>query len=101
VERWKQERGEDVSLSTVNGELNIILGCFSPAVDWGRLALSPLRTVKNYKVDDNRIRVFSDDELRTVLTAPANVALMCRVTLISLNRISEVLALRREHLGVS
>jgi integrase len=101
VERWKQERAEDVSKSTVNRELNIIRGCFSRAVDWGRLALSPLRSVKNYKVDDHRIRVLSDDELRTVLTAPADVALMCRVTLISLNRISEVLALKREHIGPS
>jgi hypothetical protein len=101
VERWKQERAADVSKSTVNRELNIIRGCFSRAVDWGRLALSPLRAVKAYKVDDSRIRVLGDDELRIVLTASADVALLCRVTLISLNRISEVLALRREHLGAS
>ena len=37
IERWKQERAEDVSQSTVNRELNIIRGCFSRAVDWGRL----------------------------------------------------------------
>jgi len=46
VERWKQERAEDVSRSTVNCEINIIRGCFSRAVEWGRLALSPLRSVK-------------------------------------------------------
>jgi integrase len=101
VERWKQERASDVSKSTVNRELNIIRGCFSRAVDWGRLALSPLRSVKVYKVDDSRIRVLNDDELSMVLTAPADVALLCRVTLISLNRISEVLGLRRQHLGAS
>jgi len=101
VERWKQERAEDVSKSTVNRELNIVRGCFSRAVDWGRLAMSPLRTVKPYKVDDQRIRVLTDEELRLVLSAPADVALMCRVTLISLNRISQVLALRGEHIGPS
>jgi site-specific recombinase XerD len=91
VERWKQERAEDVSKSTVNRELNIIRGCFSRAVEWGRLALSPLPSVKPYKVDDQRIRVLSDDELQLVLSASSDVALICRVTLISLNRISEVL----------
>jgi len=101
MSRWKQERASDVSKSTVNRELNIIRGCFSRAVDWGGLALSLLRSVKAYKVDDSRIRVLNDDELRMVLTAPAEVALLCRVTLISLNRISEVLGLRREHLGAS
>jgi integrase len=101
VERWKQERSEDVSKSTVNRELNIVRGCFSRAVEWGRLSLSPMRTVKPYKVDDARVRVLTDDELRTVLGAAPDVALMCRVTLVSLNRISEVLALRREHLGPS
>lgn len=101
IERWKQERAEDVSKSTVNRELNIIRGCFSRAVDWGRLGLSPLRAVKPYKVDDQRIRVLNDDELTRVLALPADVALMCRVTLVSLNRISEVLALKRDHLGPS
>jgi len=52
-------------------------------------------------VDDSRIRVLNDEELRLVLGASAAVALLCRVTLVSLNRISEVLALRREHLGPS
>jgi len=85
----------------VNRELNIIRGCFSRAVEWGRLAISPMRTVKTYNVDDSRVRVLTDDELKTVLTAPVDVALLCRVTLISLNRISEVLALRREHFGPS
>jgi hypothetical protein len=70
IERWKQERAAEVSKSTVNRELNIIRGCFSRAVEWGRLGISPLRTVKHYKVDDCRIRVLSDDELQLVLTAP-------------------------------
>lgn len=101
IERWKQERAADVSKSTVNRELNIIRGCFSRGVDWGRLALSPLRTVKNYNVDDQRIRVLNEDELQLVLSTSADVALICRVTLVSLNRISEVLGLRREHIGPS
>jgi hypothetical protein len=59
----------------VNRELNIVRGCFSRAVKWGRLAVSPLHAVQSYKVDDCRIRVLSDDELRLVLSAPPFVAL--------------------------
>jgi hypothetical protein len=41
-----------------------------------------LASVSPFKVDDARIRVLSEDELHTVLTAaPADVALMYRVTL--------------------
>src|SRR6202163_221293 len=42
VERWKGQRAEQVKRSTVNRELNIVRGCFSRAVEWGRLAVSPL-----------------------------------------------------------
>src|SRR5262245_12200222 len=38
----------------------------------------------------------NDDELRHVLTARDDVALMCRVMLVSLNRISEVLVRRAD-----
>jgi hypothetical protein len=57
VERWKGQRAEQVSRSTVNRELNIVRGCFSRAVEWGRLGISPLRSVKPYRVDNVRVRV--------------------------------------------
>ena len=50
--------------------------------------------MKTYKVDDCRLGVLNQDELRRGLTAAEPVALMCRMTLITLGRISEVLALR-------
>ena len=69
-----------------------------------RMVSAPRRVfsaVKIYKVDDQRIRVLNDAELHLVLSTQADAALMCRVTLVSLNRISEVLGLRREHIGAS
>jgi integrase len=102
IERWKSTRAESVSRSTVNRELNIIRGCFARGVEWGRLLQSsPLLQVKPYKVDDTRVRVLNDDELRLVLDADPWVALVCRVTLECLPRLSEVLGLRREHIGSS
>jgi hypothetical protein len=64
--------------STVNRELNIVRGCFTKAVEWKLLAESPIRSID----------------------APF-VVLVCRATLESLARISELLTLRREHVGPS
>jgi integrase len=100
VERWKRERAAVVSQSTVNRELNIVRGCFSRAVDWGRLGVSPLRSVKSYRVDDVRVRVASPEEINTLLAgAPRDLNLLARFTLESLLRLSEALNLRREDIG--
>ena len=52
VELWKTLRAREVSQSSVNGELNMIRGCFSRAVEWGRLLVSPMKAVKPYRVDN-------------------------------------------------
>ncbi len=100
VESWKQKRSVVVSKSTVNRELNIVRGCFTLAVKWKRITTSPLADVKNFKVDDQRVRVLNDTELQKVLTCPDPfVALVCRTTLECLPRLSEVLGIHRTHVG--
>lgn len=102
IEKWKIARANAVAQSTVNRELNIVRGCFARAVEWGHITTSPLAPVKPYTVDDRRIRVLTDAELRTVLTqADPTVALICRVTLECLPRLSEVLGIHKSHLGPS
>ena len=102
IEKWKLARAQQVELSTVNRELNVIKGMFSRAVEWKMLTGSPASGVKKYRVDDARIRVLTDAELQTVLTkTPADIALLCRATLECLPRLSELLTLRREHIGSS
>jgi integrase len=102
VERWKRERADEVSRSSVNRELNIIRGCFSRAVEWGRLGVSPLRTVKPYRVDNVRLRVCSSEEIKSILEGGSrDLALLTRVTLESLLRLSEALRLRREDIGAA
>jgi len=100
VERWKRERADIVTQSTVNRELNIVRGCFSRAVEWGRLGVSPLRSVKAYRVDDVRFRVCSPADIKALLDgAPADLRLIARLTLESLLRLSEAVNLRREDIG--
>ena len=100
IERWKTHRAAAVSKSTVNRELNIIRGCFSRAVEWGRLGISPLRSVKTYRVDNVRLRVCSPEEIKTLLDGcPPDLRLLARLTLESLLRLSEALNLRQEDMG--
>jgi integrase len=100
VERWKTLRARDVARSSVNRELNVIRGCLSRAVEWGRLIVSPMKSVKPYRVDNVRTRVLSPDEITLVLAScPPALALIARTTLESLPRLSEVLNLRLDDLG--
>ena len=104
VEKWKTLRAKRVKKATVNCELNIVRGCFSRAVEWGRLSKSPVTGVKPFRVDNTRLRVLSPDENARVLTdAPEDLALIARVTLEGLLRLLEVLNLttsdiKKDHL---
>jgi integrase len=100
IERWKRDRADEVSRSTVNRELNIVRGCFSRAVEWGHLGVSPLRSVKPYRVDDVRLRICSPGEIKTVMDGlSGDLKLLARLTLESLLRLSEALALRRDDIA--
>ena len=100
IERWKTHRSKDVMPATVNRELNIIRGCFSRAVEWGHSALSPVRGVKPYRVENTRTRILSSEEIQRVLDGSSgDLGLIARATLESLFRLSDVLRLRTEDIG--
>ena len=63
VDKWKTLRARQVKKATVNRELNIVRGCFSRAVEWGRLNKSPVTEVKPFRIDNTRRRVLSSDEI--------------------------------------
>lgn len=124
LERWKAARAKHVSQSTVNRELNIVRGCFARGVEWDRIARSPVRSVKPYRVDNIRLRILTDAETSRLLSEEAtaeafaaaaakkkaiklspalvpDLRLMARTTLCTLLRLSEVLALRRQDIGAT
>ena len=102
IERWKSVRAKAVSPATVNRGLNIVRGCFSRAVEWGHLSVSPVKTVRPYHVENVRTRILSTEEIQRVLEACSeDLRLMARATLESLFRVSEVLNLRAEDIGPS
>src|SRR5206468_9328013 len=80
------------------------------------LSLSPMRRIKAYRVEDARLRVCTPAEIKTLLegtpkptkhhrkprkgaVALADLRLLARLTLESLPRLSECLALRRDDIG--
>jgi integrase/recombinase XerD len=100
IEKWRVARAKEVGQSTVNRELNTVRGLFRWAVTMKHLTDSPASRVAPYRVDGVRLRVLTDDEIQTVLTqTPSEIALLCRATLECLPRLSELLSLRREHIG--
>lgn len=102
IEKWKLDRAKSTGPSTVNRELTALKGFLRRCVEWKYLRESPAAAVRKYRTDDIRIRVLTDDEIKTVLTkTPEEIALLCRATLECLPRLSELLALRREHIGAS
>jgi integrase len=102
IEQWRSVRVREVSRSSVDREQHIIQGCFTLAVRWKRLARSPFadKAVGYYNEKTGRLRVLSDEELARLLRdGDPTVALICRVTLECLPRLSEVLNLHRDHFG--
>lgn len=107
IERWRNARvktpirgGRTLGRSSVNRELIVVRGCFSKAVEWKRLTESPVDGIEPWETDDTAIRVLTAEERVIVLTQlPPLHAMLCRVTLEALLRLSEVLGLRREDLG--
>jgi integrase len=79
-----------------------VRACFRQAVKWKKLRVSPCEVVAAWDLEEKRRRVLSPDELRIVLQGlPPKYALMCRVTLECLARLSEVLSLMRADIGPS
>ena len=64
IERYKQERRQQVSPATVNRDLAILSSFFSKAVEWGKLPLHPMRggRVKKLPGEVSRERILTPEE---------------------------------------
>ncbi len=69
IESYKQERlKEGVKPSTVNRELNILRAILHKAKEWGMYS-GELPKIKTYRVDDERVRYLSPEELKALIDA--------------------------------
>jgi len=71
VERFKAARVEHVTKSTVNRDLAVLKRLFSLAVDWGLVVKNPLRKVALYRIEEQLMRVLTEEEERRLIEASA------------------------------
>lgn len=74
VEKWRSERRRaGISPATINRDLVTLRAVLSKAVDWEILPRHPLRTVKQFKVDNRTMKRFlsfdEESRLRSALTS--------------------------------
>ena len=67
IEGYKRLRKEDVSAATVNRTLNVLSSMFNRAIDWGMAKENPMRKVKRYRLDNQRLRYLEKSEIQALL----------------------------------
>ena len=72
IEDFKHYRVKQVKPITVNGDLKVLRVLFNVAVKWRKIGKNPVDTVKPInikKTDQNRVRFFSEEELKIIFKA--------------------------------
>jgi len=67
IEQYKQQRIKQVSPATVNRELACLKVMFKKAVEWGKMATNPARSIKLLRENNRRLRYLSQGEINTLL----------------------------------
>jgi integrase len=102
VERWRAARAKQASRNTVERDEHAVRGCFTYAEELYKKQkfTSPCAELKAWKPDEQKRHALSTDELAIALQRlPPRLALICRITVECLPRLSEVLDLQRSDLG--
>jgi len=67
---WRKHRkhkGKYISNRTVNIDLIYLSQCLKLAIEWGHLDINPCKKIRRFKESKNRIRFFSEAEVKTLL----------------------------------
>ena len=62
VERFKGQLAQVVALATVNRHLALLSSLFNKAIAWGKAERNPVKDVKPFKENNERVRFLSDEE---------------------------------------
>jgi len=95
LEKYKLQRKNEVSASTVNRELTCMNHMQNKAVEWGLLDFNRLRIVRRFKEPPGRLRYLTDSEIGKLLKSCANH--IKSIVMVALNtgmRKGEILNLR-------
>jgi integrase len=69
IQRWQVQRARAVKKNTVNREFNVLATMLEKAVAWKLLDLNPARSVKRFKVRDERVRYLDPAEFTRLVDA--------------------------------
>lgn len=67
VEKYKERRKKEVSPATVNREVACLKCMFNKAIEWKEAADNPVRKVKLFKENNQRVRYLELEEIKTLL----------------------------------
>jgi integrase len=94
IEKYKMERRGKVGPRTVNIELAFMRHLFTKAIEWGLALENPVRKVKLFRENNQRVRFLSHGEAQRLLEAcPAHLKPIIIVALYTGMRRSEILSL--------
>jgi site-specific recombinase XerD len=68
IEKYKAERIKYVKPATVNRELACLKCMFNKAIQWGKLDGNPMKRVKLFKENNQRIRYLEIEEIKKLLS---------------------------------
>ena len=67
IEKYQNERRQRVSAATCNREVACLKRIFNKAIEWGKARDNPVRKVKFFREDNERIRYLNKDEIIQLL----------------------------------
>jgi integrase len=71
IEKFKNQRRQEVGPATVNRELACLKGMFSKAIQWDMASANPVKMVKLFKENPGRTRYLQNDEIIRLLQEAA------------------------------
>lgn len=67
LERYKAERKAEASPATINREIACLKTLFNKAIEWGKIEINSLRTVKKLRENNARERILTAEEARRLI----------------------------------
>ncbi len=67
IEKYKEKRIHLVKPATINRELSCLKTLFNKAIEWEKLELNPMKKVKLWKENNQRVRYLEKEEIKRLL----------------------------------